>query len=67
LTGLTLKATTAVFIVAYADHPEPSPISTIELGTIPRLIAKKWCVDEQRILDTSTQCVPIQSPQKQQA
>ena len=52
LTGLTMKATTAGFIVAYADHPELSPTSTIELGTIPGLIAKKWCVDEQRIFLT---------------
>ena len=52
MTGLTLKATTAGFIVAYADHPELSPTSTIELGTIPGLIAKKWCVDEKRIFLT---------------
>jgi polyhydroxybutyrate depolymerase len=43
LTGLTLKATIAGFIVAYADHSELSPTSTIELGTILGLIAKKWC------------------------
>ncbi|MBT5825788.1 MAG: poly(3-hydroxybutyrate) depolymerase [Gammaproteobacteria bacterium] len=49
LTGLTYKATKAGFIVAYADHPELSPTSTIELGTIPSLIAKKWCIDQQRI------------------
>ena len=52
LTGLTLKATTAGFIVAYADHPELSPTSTIELGTIPGLISEKWCVDEQRVFLT---------------
>ena len=52
MTGLTLKATTAGFIVAFADHPELSPTSTIELGTIPGLIAKKWCVDEKRIFLT---------------
>jgi polyhydroxybutyrate depolymerase len=52
MTGLTLKATTAGFIVAYADHPELSPTSTIELSTIPGLIAKKWCVDEKRIFLT---------------
>lgn len=51
-TALTLKATTAGFIVAYADHPALSPTSTIELGTIPGLIAKKWCIDEQRIFLT---------------
>lgn len=52
MTALTLQATTAGFIVAYADHPELSPTSTIELGTIPALIEKKWCVDAQRIFLT---------------
>ncbi|MDP1664531.1 MAG: poly(3-hydroxybutyrate) depolymerase [Methylobacter sp.] len=51
-TALTLKATTAGFIVAYADHPDLSPTSTIELGTIPGLIAKQWCVDKERIFLT---------------
>lgn len=51
-TGLTHSATSEGFIVAYADHPELSPSSTIELGTIPRLIAEKWCVDEERIFLT---------------
>ncbi|TRX01014.1 poly(3-hydroxybutyrate) depolymerase [Candidatus Methylobacter oryzae] len=51
-TALTLKATTAGFIVAYADHPELSPTSTIELGTIPSLIAKQWCIDKERIFLT---------------
>jgi polyhydroxybutyrate depolymerase len=49
MTALTLKATTAGFIVAYADHPDLSPTSTIELGTIPSLIAKQWCIDKERI------------------
>lgn len=48
-TGLTLEATRAGFIVAYADHPELSPTTTIELGTISALVAKKWCIDEKRI------------------
>lgn len=48
-TGLTFEATKAGFIVAYADHPELSPTSTIDLGTIPGLIAKKWCIDEERV------------------
>ncbi len=51
-TALTLKATTAGFIVAYADHPELSPTSTIELGTIPGLVAKQWCIDQERIFVT---------------
>lgn len=46
---LTYAATTAGFIIAYADHPELSTTSTIELSTIPALVAKKWCVDQQRI------------------
>lgn len=49
LTGLTLQATTAGFIVAYADHPDLSTSSTVELGTIPELVAKKWCIDEERV------------------
>ena len=52
MTQLTLQATTAGFIIAYADHPELSTTSTIQLGTIPRLIAKKWCIDEQRMFLT---------------
>ena len=52
MTNLTAEATMAGFIVAYADHPDLSPTSTIELGTIPSLIAKKWCVDEQRMFLT---------------
>jgi polyhydroxybutyrate depolymerase len=51
-TGLTLPATTAGFIVAYADHPELSPTTTIELGTIPKRVAEKWCIDEKRIFIT---------------
>lgn len=51
-TGLTFDATRAGFIVAYADHPELSPTTTIELGTIPELVAKKWCIDEKRIYIT---------------
>ncbi|MGZ5006534.1 MAG: hypothetical protein ACXWFI_01365 [Methylobacter sp.] len=51
-TALTLKATSAGFIVVYADHPDLSPTSTIELGTIPDLIAKQWCIDKKRIFVT---------------
>jgi len=51
-TALTLKATTAGFIVAYADHPDLSPTSTIELGTIPGLVAKQWCIDQERVFVT---------------
>ena len=52
ITGLTYEATAAGFIVAYADHLGLSSTTTVQLGTIPGLIAKKWCVDEKRIFLT---------------
>nr|WP_305908002.1 poly(3-hydroxybutyrate) depolymerase [Methylomarinum sp. Ch1-1]MDP4520804.1 poly(3-hydroxybutyrate) depolymerase [Methylomarinum sp. Ch1-1] len=49
MTGLTYQATSLGFIVAYADHPELSTSSTVELGSIPEQVAKKWCIDKKRI------------------
>ncbi len=49
MTGLTYSATSAGFVITYADHPELSTTTTVELGTIPGLIEKKWCIDDQRI------------------
>ncbi len=49
LTNLTYKATSAGFIVAYADHPELSSSTSVQLGRIPGLISKKWCIDQDRI------------------
>lgn len=49
LTELTFAATAAGFVVAYADSRRLSLAVIPELGTIPRLIAKKWCVDERRV------------------
>ena len=52
LTGLTTAATGAGFVVAYVDHRSLS-VSTIEqLGTIPDLVAKEWCIDEHRVYVT---------------
>lgn len=49
LTGLTTAATGAGFVVVYADH-RPLSVSTIDqLGTIPELVAKEWCIDEHRV------------------
>jgi polyhydroxybutyrate depolymerase len=48
-TGLTPSATAAGFVVVYADH-RPLGIPAIEqLSTIPGLVAKQWCIDENRI------------------
>ena len=49
LTNLTFEATTAGFVVAYADSRRLSLEVIPELGTIPQLIAEKWCVDERRV------------------
>lgn len=49
LTDLTFEATAAGFVVAYADSRRLSLEVIPELGMIPRLIAKKWCIDERRV------------------
>ena len=49
LTGLTTAATRAGFMIAYASHRRLSLDVIEELGTIPGLIAEKWCVDPDRI------------------
>jgi polyhydroxybutyrate depolymerase len=47
--GLTQEATARGLIVAYADH-RPLSLATFEqLGEIAALLAKRWCVDEQRV------------------
>ena len=60
-TRLTTEATAAGFIVAYAENRPRGvpatyrPITTEwinELGSLPDLIAKKWCVDQNRIFLT---------------
>ncbi len=52
MTGFTQQATTAGFIIAYADHPRLTPTTAVQLGAIVGLIAKKWCVNEQRVFLT---------------
>ena len=52
LTGVTTSGTGEGFVVAYTDH-KPLNISTIEqLGVIPGLVAKEWCIDESRVYAT---------------
>lgn len=49
---LTTAATGAGFVVVYVDH-RPLSVSTIEqLGAIPALVAKDWCIDEKRVFIT---------------
>jgi polyhydroxybutyrate depolymerase len=52
LTGLTSAATGAGFVMVCADHRQLN-ITTIEqLGAIPELVAKEWCIDERRVYAT---------------
>jgi polyhydroxybutyrate depolymerase len=52
LTGLTTAATGAGFVMVYTDHKQLN-IATIEqLGAIPGLVAKEWCIDESRVYAT---------------
>lgn len=51
-TDLTHAATAAGFIVAYSDHRRLSIKVLDELAKIPHAIARKWCVDVDRIFAT---------------
>lgn len=51
-TGLTKEATEAGFIIVYADSRPMSIESMVELGTIPEVVAEKWCIDSGRIFFT---------------
>ena len=51
-TGFTKLATSAGFVVAYAESRSMSVPVVEELGTIPELVAMKWCIDKTRIFLT---------------
>lgn len=50
--GLTTMATGAGFVVSYADHKQLNLPTVEQLGTIPGLVAKEWCIDEKRVVVT---------------
>lgn len=52
LTGLTTAATGAGFVMVYADHRQLNIAAIEQLGTIPGLVAKEWCIDEHRVYVT---------------
>lgn len=52
LTGLTTAATGTGFVVVYVDHRQLNISAIEQLGTIPGLVAKEWCVDEHRVYVT---------------
>jgi polyhydroxybutyrate depolymerase len=49
MTGLTLAATSAGYIISYADHERISPSTLPRMAEIPKQVAANWCVDDQRI------------------
>ena len=51
-TGLTQQATKAGFIVAYVDGQRLSLDAIPELGKVPELVSKNWCIDQKRIFLT---------------
>lgn len=51
-TGLTGGATQAGFVVVYADHKVLNLRTIRDLGTIPTLLAKVWCIDPRRVFLT---------------
>jgi pimeloyl-ACP methyl ester carboxylesterase len=52
LTGLTTAATGAGFVVVYVDHRQLNIAAIEQLGAIPDLVAKEWCIDEKRVYVT---------------
>lgn len=51
-TGLTTAATGAGFVVVYADHLQLNIPAIEQLGAIPDLAAKDWCIDRKRVYAT---------------
>ncbi len=49
MTGLTLAATRAGFLIAYPDHQRTSAKVLMEMAAIPDQISGKWCIDRERI------------------
>ncbi|HEY9134389.1 MAG TPA: poly(3-hydroxybutyrate) depolymerase [Pseudomonadales bacterium] len=51
-TGLTRRATEAGFIIVYADSRAMSIESMLELGTIAKQVASKWCINSEKVFLT---------------
>lgn len=52
LTHLTFAATQAGFIVAYADHATMASPVIEDLGGVPDVVARHWCIDPARVFLT---------------
>lgn len=51
-TRLTAAATSRGFVVAYVDHRTMNLKNVVELGGVAQSVAKRWCVDRQRVFMT---------------
>lgn len=51
-TRLTTTATGAGFVVVYADHKQLNIPTVEQLGKIPKLVSKEWCIDEKKMFAT---------------
>ena len=51
-TRLTAVATSSGFIVAYVDHRPMNKKNVLELGGVAQSVAKRWCIDRQRVFMT---------------
>jgi polyhydroxybutyrate depolymerase len=51
-TRLTAAATSRGFVVAYVDHRPMSKKNVLELGGVAQSVAKRWCIDRQRVFMT---------------
>jgi len=52
LVSITAAATSAGFIIAFADDRPLSIDTILDLGNIPELVSQRWCVDPRRIFLT---------------
>ncbi len=50
--GLTREATSRGFIVASVDDKQPLPEAVVDMATVPKAVAKSWCVDASRVFAT---------------
>jgi polyhydroxybutyrate depolymerase len=51
-TRLTAAATSRGFVVAYVDHRTMNMKNVVELGGVAKSVAKRWCIDRQRVFMT---------------
>ena len=46
---LSRQATSAGFVIAFPDHLKPALRAFDELGQVPGLVGRQWCIDRERV------------------